>query len=109
MSKDSKDIILAVLKYSNDSLDDEIIDFSKVNEDSLNVSYSRYCRVLMMMVDEGLISGLAPITFVDRFYTEYKPTDPSITLKGIDYLERNKISTKAYAILKEIREWVPGL
>lgn|SRR5690625_4395557 len=109
MSKDSKDIILAILKYLNDSLDDEVIDFSKVNEESLNVSYPRYCRVLTMMVEEGLISGLAPITFIDRSYTEYKPTDPSITLKGIDFLQKNKISTKAYAILKEIKEWVPGL
>ncbi|MFC4661729.1 YjcQ family protein [Oceanobacillus aidingensis] len=109
MSKGNKDIILAILKYLNDSMDEEKIDFSKVNEKSLDVSYPRYCRVLTMMVDEGLISGLAPITFMESTYTEYKPVSPIITLKGIDYLEENKLTKRAYAFLKEKREWVPGM
>lgn len=109
MSKDNKDIILAVLKYLNDSMDDETIDFSKVNEKSLDVSYPRYCRVLTMMVDEGLISGLAPITFMESTYTEYKPVSPRITLRGVDYLEENKLTTRAYTVLKEIKEWIPGI
>ncbi len=109
MSKENKDIILAILKYLNDSMDDEKIDFSKVNEKSLDVSYPRYCRVLAMMVEEELIYGLAPINIMDNPYTQFKPVNPRITLKGIDYLEDNQITKRAYAVLKEIREWVPGL
>ncbi|GIN89864.1 head protein [Siminovitchia terrae] len=108
MAKETKDVIIAILQYLNESLDEERIDFSKVNNESLGISYPRYCRILSMMMNEGYIEGLSRITIADYAFDQYKAVHPCITLKGIDYLEQNKPSSKAYAILKEIRDWIPG-
>ncbi|GAB4073663.1 hypothetical protein GCM10028778_11660 [Barrientosiimonas marina] len=107
MANDTNDIILAVLKFLDESMDDEKVDFSKVNEESLNVTHPRYCKVLSMMLEENLIAGLAPVNFADRQYTEYKAINPRITLKGIEYLDENTLTNKGYKILKEIKDWIP--
>ena len=108
MSNETKDIIIAVLTYLNDSLDEERIDFNKVNPESLGVSRPRYSRVLEMMLEDGLITGLHKISQVGKTYDGYKAINPRPTLHGIDYLDSNKPTQRAYAILKEIRDWIPG-
>ncbi|MBU5214942.1 YjcQ family protein [Heyndrickxia oleronia] len=109
MTVDTADIIFAILKYLEESLDEEKIDYRKINEKSLGISYPRYCRVLGMMIDEELITGLAPVNVAGSTYTQYKFINPSITLKGIEYLNQNKPSAKVYKILKEIKDWIPGI
>ena len=34
---------------------------------------------------------------------------PELTLKGLEYYEENKASTKFYASLKEVKSWIPGM
>lgn len=109
MKSSTTDIILAILKYLEESLDEERIEATKINEESLGISYPRYCRILGMMVDDELITGLAPVTVMGSTYTQYKFMDPRISLRAIEYLEQNKPSAKVYAILKEIRDWIPGM
>lgn len=108
MASNTKDIIIAVLQYLEDSLDEERIDFNKVNPDTLGVSEPRYSRVIEMMLEEGLITGLIKVPVMGQSYDGYKSINPKPTLHGIDYLESNKPTQKAYAILKEIRDWIPG-
>ncbi|MEJ9152444.1 YjcQ family protein [Bacillus smithii] len=107
--KDDGAIILAILKYLEESMDGERVDHSKINEQSLGISHSRYCRILSMMLEDGLITGLTPVNLPGVTYTQYKFMDPRITLRGIEYLEQNKPSARAYALLKEIRDWIPGM
>ncbi|MEK4522383.1 YjcQ family protein [Psychrobacillus sp. FSL W7-1493] len=109
MANDTKDIILAILKYLEDSLDEERIDFNKVNHKALGISEPRHSRILGMMLEEGYIDGLKKFSVMGATYSTYKALEPRITLRGIDYLEENKPSAKVYAILKEIKEWIPGL
>lgn len=108
MANDTKDIILAILKYLEDSLDNERIDFNKVNHEALGISEPKHSRILGMMIEEGYIAGLRKVSMMGSTYSGYKALEPRITLKGIDYLEENKPSVKVYAILKEIKEWIPG-
>lgn len=108
MSEDTKEIILAILKYLNDSLDEERIDFSKVNEESLGITHPKYCRILSMLVEEGFVKGFIKVHAPGVPYNQYKSKTPRITIKGIDYLDQNKSSSKVYDILKEIRDWIPG-
>jgi len=108
MANETKDIIIAVLTYLNDSLDEERINFGRVNPETLGVSEPRYNRVLEMMLEENLITGLIAVPTMGQSYNGYKAINPKPTLRGIDYLDSNKTSSKAYAILKEIRDWVPG-
>lgn len=58
-------------------------------------------NILDFAQKEGLINGLTATK-------DGLIGDPRITLKGIDYYEANKKSTKFYNTLKEIRDWIPG-
>ncbi|WP_342573723.1 YjcQ family protein [Solibacillus sp. FSL K6-1781] len=109
MSKDTYDVVLAILKYIEESLDDPRIDFSKVNPEALGVSEPRYNRIIAMMLDEDLITGLTEVNWSEQEYPEYKAINPNITMYGLEYIQQNKPSAKAYAILKEIKEWIPGM
>ena len=48
-----------------------------------------------------------------RFGISYDPFTrfhvPRLTLTGLDYLENNSSMKKAYKILKEAKEWIPGM
>ena len=98
MANDTKDIILAILKYLEDLLDDERIDFSKVNHKALGISEPKHSWILGMMIEEGYIDGLRKVSIMGATYSGYKALEPRITLRGIDYLEENKPSAKVYAI-----------
>lgn len=108
MSNDTFEVILAVLKYLEDSMDDERIDFGKVNAESMGVSEPRYNRILSIMIDEGYITGLTPVPMAEQTYTSYKAIDPRLTMRGIDYLKENKLPAKAMKIAERIRDWIPG-
>lgn len=109
MKNETNDVVLAILKYLEDSMDEERIDHTKINEEALGISYPRFCRILSIMLQEGLITGFTPVNMSGSPYTQYKLMDPQITLKGIDYLQQNKLSTRVYGILKEIKDWIPGI
>lgn len=109
MKNDTYDIILAILKYLEESMDEPRIDFSKVNHEALGISEPRYGRIVEIMINEGLITGLSEVSFMGQTYPSYKAIDPNITMYGLEYIQENKPSAKVYAILKEIKEWIPGL
>lgn len=102
------DLVVAILKYLEESLDEERIDFSKVNPETLGVSDPRYNRVIEMMLSERYVTGFHKIPIAGQSYNSYKAISPNITLAGISFLSQNKPSSKAYEILKEIRDWIPG-
>lgn len=58
-------------------------------------------RYLAFMLKEGLIDGIRSTK--DRYYG-----NPEITLKGLQFYEENKKSTKVYSAIREIRDWIPG-
>lgn len=59
-------------------------------------------KYLAFMLKEGLIDGIRSTK--DRYHG-----NPEITLKGIQFYEENKKSTKVYNAIKEIKDWIPGL
>lgn len=109
MANDTKDIVLAILKYLDDSMDDERVDSNKISSEALNISEPKFSRILSMMLEEGYITGYSSFGITGVTYDGHKAIDPRITFQGLDYLEENKPSAKVYAILKEIKEWIPGI
>lgn len=108
MSNDTLDIMLAILKYLEESMDDERIDFGKVKADALGISEPRYNRILSIMIEEGYITGLTAVPILGQTYDSYKAIDPRLTMRGIELLKENTMSAKAINILKELRDWIPG-
>ncbi|MFE6167025.1 YjcQ family protein [Viridibacillus arvi] len=108
MSNDTLDVILAILKYLDESMDEERIDFSKVNAEALGVNEPRYNRILSMMIDEGYVTGLTAVPIAGQTYVSYKAIDPRPTMYGIQTLNENTMTAKAVRIAKGIKEFIPG-
>lgn len=108
MSNDNFDVIIAILKYLDESMDEERIDFSKVNADALEISEPRYNRILSIMIDEGYITGLTSVPIAGQTYDSYKAIDPRLTMYGIQTLNDNTLSAKALKFARAIKEWIPG-
>lgn len=108
MSNDNFDVIIAILKYLDESMDDERIDFSNVNAEALGISEPRYNRILSIMLEEGYITGLAKVPMMGQTYNSYKAMDPRLTMYGVQTLNDNKLSAKALNFAKAIKEWIPG-
>lgn len=66
-----------------------------------NIPFNAREEILKFAIKEKLVDGL-------RSTKDSVVGDPRITLKGLDYFNSNKKSTKFYETLKEIRDWIPG-
>lgn len=86
-----KSKLMTVLKVIKEGKQSELNDMpKKVRKEYLGFA-----------IKEGLIDGL-------RFTKDGYIGSPKITLKGIDYFDENRKSTKFYNAIKEIRDWIPG-
>lgn len=84
-------VVMNVLKVVKDGNQSELNHIpSEAREDVLG-----FCK------KEGLLDGL---TKTKDGYVG----NPKITLRGLEFYESNKKSTKFYNTLKEIRDWIPG-
>ena len=86
----------------------EFLDGNKPTAYDYDISGEEYWNIVESMQDEGLIKGVSvvragqgnkvQIGFLD---------DTKVTIKGIEYLNKNSALAKTYRGLKEIREWLP--
>ena len=76
--------------------------------EKLGISEHRLALHLENLIDRGFINGINV-----RFGTGGTPamsfSTPRLTLSGLDYLENNTAMKKAYKMLKEAKEFIPGL
>ena len=106
---DNFKIIYKILKYLEASLDSNVIDVEPVSAEQLRISYERWTALLMLLQEEGYISGLRfTQTMSDSRAELLQPVCPMITLKGLEYIAENGMMQKAGKLLKGIKEIVPG-
>lgn len=109
MAVDSMKVIYKVLEYLDNSMDEERVDGIPISAESLGISDVRWSRIISMMVDQEMVTGFVKINSLGRTYPGFKLSNPSITLRGLEYLSENSSSAKLYRAAKEIKEWIPGL
>lgn len=63
---------------------------------------------MIMLYNAGYIDGI-DIIHLGGNECDLKYIDPSITLKGLEYLEQNELMHKAYRLLKGIKDVAPGM
>lgn len=87
----------------------EPVDENEINAQTLKISVPYLLDVYRNMFDDGYLTG----SKVDMEFTgQYAVADISsvrITSKGIEYLEDNSKMKQIYKILKEVKEWLPGM
>ena len=63
---------------------------------------------MSMLYEAGYIDGIELIPLGGSEY-DFKPISPSITLRGMEYLEENTTMKKAYRLLKGIKDITPRI
>lgn len=102
---DNFKIIYKILRLLEEAMDYEEFDVSLLNPELLGVSENRMNAILIMLQDEGYITGI----IYRKGLNGVKLNKPVITLKGLEYLEENSTMKKVAGLLKGIKEAVPGL
>ena len=103
-------IIYRILKYLEQSMDNEIFEISPISAEQLGISRERWAALLCLLQDEGYISGLIfTQTMSDSKPLLMEPVRPSITLKGLEYLTDNSMMHKAGNLLKGLKDMLPGV
>ncbi|WP_394404860.1 YjcQ family protein [Streptococcus sp. 20-1249] len=87
----------------------EEVDDNELSANSLGINQPYLMNVYRNLFDDGYLTG-SQITgdMSGRFYIE-NPYVVRITTKGIEYLEDNTKMKQVYKVLKELKEWIPGM
>lgn len=94
--------VLKALEVSscNNTFDyDKTLDLAK-----LKISQQELDIIIKNIVDDGLVKGIT----IPQGCTGFKASNPHLTTLGYDFLKNNTEMKKAYKIIKEIKDWLPG-
>ena len=97
-------VIYKILKHLEKSLDFEVPDYTPIETESLKISYPKWSWIMKMLFDDGDIKGVVVINRPGISYPFVKLVNPTITLKGIEYLKENSLMKKASDLTKGIAE-----
>ncbi|WP_301859952.1 YjcQ family protein [uncultured Megasphaera sp.] len=101
-------LIYQILSLLDKYLDYEEPDWSKLSAENFHVTEKRFVHIMIMLYDAGYIDGIEPIPLSGDTW-DIKLLSPTITLKGMEYLENNDMMHKAYRILKGMKDITPGM
>lgn len=91
---DNFKIIYKILKILEKYMDYEGVSVELISHEALDISKERWSRILKMMMDTGLVEGIRCIEVDGAVVPLVKLYNPSITLKGLEYLEENSMMKK---------------
>ena len=103
-------MIYHILKYLEEHLGDPNPDLSEISHERLRISYFRWEALLKLMQEEGYIKGLVyQQTMSDSQPHVVEPIQPSITIKGLEYLAENSMMKKVAETVKRVKDIIPGM
>lgn len=109
MAKDVQDIILDILRRLELAMDEEKPDFTDIKANAFGISEIRWTRILQMMDEKGLASGIKFTPWAGQTFPGVKFMDLRITLRGIEYLADNTTTAKVIKAAKFLKDVIPGL
>ena len=102
---DNFKVIYLILRILERSLDGKL-DLYDLSPGCLGVSQKRRDHLLLMMQEDGYITGIQVIRAIGM--EDIRLDTIRITLKGLEYLEENSMMKKACRMLKDIKDMTPG-
>lgn len=102
--EDNFKIIYKILSAFEKSLDIEEFDMSEISAEKLKISNIRFTKYLEMLIEAEYIAGIEiqeNLTDIDIL-----PSNPHITLKGLEYLSENSIMQRMYKTAKGIKDLI---
>lgn len=101
-------VIYRILKALDVSMDYEEFDEGILSAARLGISEPRRLYLLHMLLDAGLIEGIAiEIDCAGNFYIS--KGRPRLTLKGLEYMNNNSLMQRAMKAAKGIKDSIPGV
>lgn len=98
---DNFKIIYKILRELERNMGNEQFEIYQVSADKLKMPYERWEQLLIMLSDNGYISGIVVSQDLeDKFRHIAEPIRPYITLKGLEYLANNTFMEKAKEVLR---------
>lgn len=82
-----QEIICRILKILEKSMDGEVLEYSLISHAGLNISETRWCKVIKIMTDEKYILGVEVKETENCSYPAVTFIKPEITLRGLEYLQ----------------------
>lgn len=90
---DNFKVIYRILKAFERSMDQEEFNTDLITPEQLEISNSRWKKIMKMLSDEGYLDGVIVIeTNTGDLIVKLK--NPAITLKGLEYLNENSFMKK---------------
>ena len=81
---------------------------SDIGAERFQVESGYLLSIFSDLLDEGYVKGFQVVNTKSGKYV-LGLENMTITMKGIEYLQDNSKMKQVYEVLKEIRDWVPGL
>ena len=104
---DNFNIIYKILKALEAAMDCDEPDLECISADMLKISDQRWERIMIMLSDEGYITGVSTVQPLKASRRYINSCDPEITLKGLEYLSENTLMKKAARVAKGIADMIP--
>ena len=78
-----------------------------ISAKKLGISYESWEQIVIELQENGYIKGIVYTQLItEKFPHIAEPITPRITLKGITFLEENRLMSKAASALKMIGEFI---
>lgn len=104
---DNFNVIYKILRYLEGMMDSDDPDMEFISAKALKISEQRWERIMIMLSDEGYISGVNTVQTLGMSRRAISSCAPEITLKGLEYLSENTFMKKAARVAKGIADMIP--
>lgn len=99
--------IYKILRLLDKHKGDETFDYAMISAQALKLDFPAWEQLLIEMQEAGYIRGIVYNKgLMDKFPHIAEPIEPTITLKGMEYLANNSMMSKAKELLKMVGEIV---
>lgn len=101
--------IFRILKTIDYAFENEIKGSDIFDLQEIGISDRRLRIILKSLYENGYIDGIHFIYICNEDIPDYKLDGCHLTIDGMLFLEENSSMKKAYRLLKEAKDWIPGL
>lgn len=101
---DNFQVIYRILRYLEQTMDFAEKDTAPITAEALGISRERWLELMIMLVENGYISGVAVRRYVRALPVLSGVENIRITLKGLEYLQENSLMRKAADLAKGVAE-----
>ena len=104
--KDNLKVIYEILKKVESVQDQENADSNLFNAENFGISEPRYNKLMLAISNAHLVNGISQIKAIGMSNPKIKVRNPSLTLKGMEYLSYYSSPETFISRIKDVTEIV---